>query len=163
MKLYTTHMKSPIGWILLQATETHLCTANWVAEPITLLDDLRMNQILQKAVGQLNEYFAGARTEFDLPLQQTGTPFEQQVWSELLKIPYGETINYKELAVRIGNPNASRAAGSANGKNNIFIIVPCHRVVQYTGKTGGYAYGTEMKDFLLNLEKEVKRKETHFV
>lgn len=163
MKLYTTHMKSPIGWILLQATENHLCTAKWVAEPITLLDDLSMNQILQKAVGQLKEYFAGERTEFDLPLQQTGTPFEQQVWSELLKIPYGETINYKELAVRIGNPNASRAAGSANGKNNIFIIVPCHRVVQYTGKTGGYAYGTEMKDFLLNLEKGVKRKESHFI
>lgn len=151
MTTHRTYMQSSIGWILLEATDTHLCKANWVEQP-----DEEVNEtptpILAETIRQLKEYFAGERTEFNLPLQQEGTAFQQKVWNELLNIPHGQSITYQELAARAGNPKAYRAAGSANGKNAIFIIVPCHRVVQSGGKTGGYAYGTEMKQFLLDLE-----------
>lgn len=157
MNTHTTYLTSPIGCILLQATDTHLCRATWVAQSGNEPDGLSASSILQDTVRQLGEYFAGQRTSFNLPLQQPGTPFQQTVWSQLLHIPYGETISYQTLAARSGNPKACRAAGSANGKNNIFIIVPCHRVVQSSGQTGGYAYGTEMKDFLLKLEREGKK------
>lgn len=157
---HTTYLPSPIGCILLQATDTHLCRAVWVAQPGNEPDGLATSPILQEAVSQLGEYFAGRRTCFDLPLQQSGTPFQQKVWSHLQRIPYGETISYQTLATLAGCPKACRAAGSANGKNNIFIIIPCHRVVQSSGRTGGYAYGTEMKEFLLKLEKEAKRHST---
>ena len=102
----------------------------------------------------MEEYFDGKRTDFELPIQQEGTSFQQRVWEELQQIPYGKQISYQELARRAGNPKAYRAAGSANGKNQIFIIVPCHRVVQSGGDIGGYAYGTEMKRFLLQLEEQ---------
>jgi methylated-DNA-[protein]-cysteine S-methyltransferase len=112
------------------------------------------NSILLEAIRQLKEYFAGQRYRFDLPIQQEGTPFQQKVWTELQKIPYGERISYKELAERTGNIRACRAAGSANGKNHIFIIVPCHRVVLSGGEPGGFAYGQEVKRFLLDMEKK---------
>lgn len=104
-------------------------------------------------VQQLKEYFEGKRTEFNLPLRLKGTSFQTQVWDELAKIPYGETISYHELAHRVGNDKAYRAVGNANGKNPICLIVPCHRVIQSNGGIGGYAYGTDVKKFLLNLEK----------
>lgn len=151
MTTHRTYMQSPIGWILLEATDTHLCKANWVEQPAEEVNE-PLTPILAEAIRQLKEYFAGERAEFNLPLQQEGTSFQQKVWNELLNIPYGQSITYQELAARAGNPKAYRAAGSANGKNAIFIIVPCHRVVQSGGKTGGYAYGTEMKQFLLDLE-----------
>ena len=98
------------------------------------------------------QYFKGERRSFDLPLKQSGTPFQEKVWSELEKIPYGETISYKELAIRVGSERASRAVGSANGKNNICIIVPCHRVIESGGGLGGYAYGVEVKKKLVEME-----------
>ncbi|OAV73938.1 Methylated-DNA--protein-cysteine methyltransferase, constitutive [Bacteroidales bacterium Barb7] len=153
--IYNAYMQSPVGWIWLQATDTHLCRANQVAAPGKVTERDGSSPVLRNAIVQLEEYFAGKRTGFDLPLQQDGTSFQQKVWSELLRIPYGTTITYAELASRSGNPKACRAAGSANGKNNIFIIIPCHRVIQSSGKTGGYAYGTDMKQFLLDLEKAV--------
>ncbi len=149
--LTTYYWDSPIGWIELQATGTHLCSARWV--PDKLQNNELSSPVLKEAILQLEQYFRGERTAFDLPLQPQGTPFQQRVWQELLKIPYGQTISYKELACRVGDPNASRAVGSANGKNEIFIIIPCHRVVQSGGKLGGYAYGLEMKLFLLQMEK----------
>ncbi len=150
--LYTTYMESPLGWIRLDATEEFLCGCRWVKEPDVSIPLAPEHPVLQETVRQLNEYFSGQRTSFDLPLQQQGTTYQQTVWKELEKIPYGETISYKELATRGGNPKGCRAAGSANGKNNLFILVPCHRVVQSNGTPGGFAYGTEMKQFLLNLE-----------
>ncbi|WP_419999135.1 methylated-DNA--[protein]-cysteine S-methyltransferase [Streptomyces boninensis] len=107
------------------------------------------------AIVQLDAYFAGERTDFDLPLKLTGTPFQQRVWKELQQIPYGETISYGELAERIGNPAASRAVGLANGKNPIGIIVPCHRVVGANGSMTGYGGGIQRKQRLLALEQEV--------
>jgi methylated-DNA-[protein]-cysteine S-methyltransferase len=101
---------------------------------------------------QLGEYFAGERTEFDLPLAPEGTPFQERVWRALRAIPYGQTASYGDLADRIGQPTASRAVGLANGRNPISIIVPCHRVIGASGKLTGYAGGIERKRFLLELE-----------
>jgi methylated-DNA-[protein]-cysteine S-methyltransferase len=101
---------------------------------------------------QLGEYFAGERTDFDLPLAPVGTPFQEEVWGALREIPYGETASYGELAERIGRPSASRAVGMANGRNPISIVVPCHRVIGASGELTGYAGGVERKRFLLELE-----------
>ncbi|MCC8154957.1 MAG: methylated-DNA--[protein]-cysteine S-methyltransferase [Tannerellaceae bacterium] len=152
-RMNTIYMQSPVGWIELQASETHLCGCRSVAGPGEATPLAEKNPVLQEAVKQLTEYFDRKRTTFELPLQQQGTPYQQTVWNELLNIPYGKCISYKELAARTGNAKACRAAGSANGKNNIFIIVPCHRVIQSNGTLGGFAYGLEMKQFLLDLEK----------
>jgi methylated-DNA-[protein]-cysteine S-methyltransferase len=105
-----------------------------------------------QAVTQLREYFAGRRTDFDLPLVVEGTAFQRSVWRALQEIPYGETISYGELARRVGNPKASRAAGSANGKNRIPIVIPCHRVIAAGGKLGGFGGGLPVKQALLALE-----------
>ena len=106
-----------------------------------------------EAVRQLREYFAGRRQEFDLPLATEGTAFQRSVWRKLQEIPYGETISYGELAKRVGNPKASRAVGSANGKNPIPIVIPCHRVIAGDGGLGGFGGGLTVKEKLLALEK----------
>jgi methylated-DNA-[protein]-cysteine S-methyltransferase len=101
---------------------------------------------------QLGEYFAGERTDFDLPLALTGTAFHERVWDALTRIPYGRTSSYGEIARGLGHPGASRAVGVANGRNPISIIVPCHRVIGTDGKLTGYAGGVDRKRFLLQLE-----------
>ena len=109
-------------------------------------------QLLADATEQLEAYFAGRRMSFDLPLDLEGTPFQQRVWRELCEIPYGETISYGELAIRIGKPGSARAVGLANGQNPIAVIVPCHRVIGSTGKLTGYGGGLERKAWLLDHE-----------
>ena len=104
---------------------------------------------------QLAEYFAGERQTFDVPLKLAGTPFQQRVWQELVRIPFGTTITYGELARRLGQPTASRAVGHANGRNPISIIVPCHRVIGADGKLTGYAGGIDKKQWLLDWERGV--------
>jgi methylated-DNA-[protein]-cysteine S-methyltransferase len=106
-------------------------------------------------IGQLGEYFAGRRTEFDLPLSLIGTPFQRRVWAALRDIPLGVTVSYGELAERIGRPTAARAVGLANGRNPIGIIVPCHRVVGSTGALTGYGGGLDRKQQLLAFERSV--------
>lgn len=108
-----------------------------------------------EVVDQLDQYFAGRRTRFELPLVLHGTPFQRRVWRELTTIPYGQTISYRQLAERIGSPNAARAVGLANGRNPIGIIVPCHRVVGATGALTGYGGGLDRKRRLLDLERGV--------
>jgi methylated-DNA-[protein]-cysteine S-methyltransferase len=105
---------------------------------------------------QVEEFFAGKRQAFDFPLAPRGSEFQKRVWAELVKIPFGETISYGELARRIGNPAASRAVGRANATNPIAVIVPCHRVIGTNGKLTGYAGGIELKDKLLAWERLVK-------
>jgi methylated-DNA-[protein]-cysteine S-methyltransferase len=105
------------------------------------------------AATQLAAYFAGRRTEFDLPLAPAGTPFQRRVWAALLEIPYGETTSYGELAEHIGSPGAARAVGLANGRNPIGIVIPCHRVVGSTGALTGYGGGIETKRALLAAER----------
>ena len=113
-------------------------------------------KLLLEAKKQLEEYFEGKRKVFDLPLKQEGTEFQKKVWEALEKIPYGETRTYKEVAKMVGNEKASRAIGLANNKNNIPIIVPCHRVIGSDGKLVGYALGLDMKRYLLDLESKNK-------
>lgn len=110
---------------------------------------------LAEAKRQLEEYFAGERREFDLPLASRGTEFQQRVWGELRRIPFGETISYGELAARIGKPTASRAVGAANGRNPLPVVVPCHRVISHDGKLGGYGGGLPTKQALLDMERRV--------
>jgi methylated-DNA-[protein]-cysteine S-methyltransferase len=105
-----------------------------------------------EAIRQLREYFAGRRSEFELPLAPEGTEFQRTVWNRLREIPYGETISYGELAKRVGNPKASRAVGAANGQNPIPIVIPCHRVIGSNGKLTGFGGGLPVKEALLALE-----------
>ena len=109
--------------------------------------------LIKNTKQQLDEYFAGKRKKFDIPIKLDGTDFQINVWKELLKIPYGETCSYLDIAKRIGNPKASRAVGMANNKNKIIIIVPCHRVIGSNKKLVGYACGLEVKEKLLELER----------
>lgn len=109
--------------------------------------------LLGQARRELDEYFSGTRREFDLPLSLHGTPFQKSVWRELLRIPYGRTVTYGELAERIGNPKACRAVGMANNRNPVVIIVPCHRVIGADGNLTGYAGGLDVKQKLLELER----------
>jgi AraC family transcriptional regulator of adaptative response/methylated-DNA-[protein]-cysteine methyltransferase len=109
--------------------------------------------LLERLEAQLRDYFAGRRSAFTLPLEAPGTPFEERVWSELLKIPHGQTRSYQDLAKAVGVPNASRAVGRANGMNRIAIVIPCHRVVNKDGQLGGYGGGLWRKHALLHLER----------
>jgi len=112
-------------------------------------DDL---PILRQAAAELGEYFAGQRKEFSVPVRLAGTEFQRTVWAELCHIPYGQTWSYVELARRVGNPQASRAVGAANGRNPVPIIVPCHRVIGASGQLTGYGGGLPLKKLLLALE-----------
>lgn len=102
---------------------------------------------------QLEEYFCGKRREFDIPIRLNGTEFQKAVWNALLTVPYGKTASYKDIAAMIGKPKAARAVGGANNKNPIIIIVPCHRILGANGGLTGYACGTDIKQTLLNIEK----------
>ncbi|MCH5327583.1 MAG: methylated-DNA--[protein]-cysteine S-methyltransferase [Coprobacter sp.] len=111
--------------------------------------------LIRETARQLDAYFNGTRTTFDIPLQPEGTPFQQKIWALLQKIPYGKTMTYKQLATLSGNANACRAVGMANNRNPIMIVIPCHRVIGADGSLTGYAGGLEVKQFLLQLEKAV--------
>lgn len=115
-----------------------------------------VSPMLDKAQKQIEEYFAGKRRVFDLPLEFEGTDFQKKVWKELCKIPYGKTCSYKDIATAVGDPKACRAVGTANGRNPICVIVPCHRVINAGGKLGGYTGGLWIKEKLLSLEKNGK-------
>jgi methylated-DNA-[protein]-cysteine S-methyltransferase len=117
-------------------------------------DDIKekKNEFSENIILQLNEYFSGSRKSFDLKLNLTGTNFQKKVWEALGNIPYGETKSYKEIAIEVGSPKAFRAVGSANNKNPIPIIIPCHRVIGKNGKLVGFAGGLHLKEKLLQLE-----------
>jgi methylated-DNA-[protein]-cysteine S-methyltransferase len=151
-----TYFDSPVGTLLLLADEAGLRRIEFPrnGNPAPHHPEWRENPAAFREVTvQLSDYFSGARESFDLPLAPEGTPFQKQVWDELVKIPYGETISYGELARRIGNPKANRAVGLANGSNPIPIIIPCHRVIGSNGKLTGYGGGLPIKEKLLALEK----------
>lgn len=115
-------------------------------------DNIEETDLIKECFKQLKEYFEGNRRKFDLPIETRGTEFQKKVWDELLKIPYGETKSYKDIAIAIGNEKACRAIGMANNKNHIPIIIPCHRVIGSNGKLVGYAGGLNVKEKLLNIE-----------
>ncbi len=145
-------LPSPIGEILLFGDREALAglyMEPWSVDPAWRRDD----GAFAAAREQLDAYFAGERTEFDLPLAPNGTEFQRRVWAALREIPYGETTSYGALAARIGAPGAARAVGLANGRNPISIVVPCHRVVGASGSLIGYGGGLERKRALLDLER----------
>ena len=163
MTLHYKKISMPIGTLFIAADATCLraVTCDRNEEKIrAVLGSCKSgsNTIICSTEEQLQEYFAGKRTEFTLPLQLNGTDFQQKSWQALLKIPYGETRSYSEQASILGQPNAARAVGTANGHNPISIVVPCHRVIAKSGGLGGYAGGIEIKKKLLDLEKEVLSK-----
>jgi methylated-DNA-[protein]-cysteine S-methyltransferase len=152
-----TPMSSPVGMLTLVAGERGLAAILWENDdparvPLdTLLRD-DDHPVLVETERQLGAYFAGTLTAFDLPLDFTGTPFQQSVWAALLTIPFGETRSYGAIARQIGRPAASRAVGAANGRNPISIVAPCHRVIGSGGKLTGFAGGLAAKAHLLALE-----------
>ncbi len=118
-----------------------------------LINIKRDDSLFKREIKQLVNYFSGKLKSFNIEISfRTGTEFQKKVWQELMKIPYGKTISYEELAKNIGHNNAVRAVGSANGKNPINIIVPCHRVIRKNGELGGYSSGIDIKRFLIELE-----------
>lgn len=147
--LYQTLMLSPLGDLLLQANETSLIAVVFDG----ILDgEAVMNSILEQTICQLNEYFEKKRVQFDLPLEPHGTVFQEKVWEELVRIPYGHQVSYLQLSKNMGNVLAIRAVASANGKNPIPIIIPCHRVVGSKGELTGFSGGLWRKQWLLQHE-----------
>lgn len=145
-------VESPLGPLTLEASETGLRALRLGAHPPEDDAEAPEHPMLAEAVRQLDAYFAGTRSAFDLPLDLQGTPFQRQVWALLREIPYGETTTYGALATRLGGVGKSRAVGLANGKNPVAIIVPCHRVVGTAGALTGFAGGLAAKAFLLRHE-----------
>jgi methylated-DNA-[protein]-cysteine S-methyltransferase len=162
-QLARTSMASPIGELTILASDDAVVAIHWNHEPFDarLTGDVvdvehGRHAVLDEAVRQLDEYFAGERLEFDLPLEPNGTPFQRQAWTALRTIPYGETISYGEQARRLGDRNKSRAVGAANGKNPIPIVVPCHRVIGANGNLIGFGGGLDVKAWLLQHELQVR-------
>ena len=158
-------MKTPIGVLTIESNEKAITLIELPTEAVEHAPAANGPRLSPKSVGegdwpeplvaavaQLEEYFAGDRRHFDLPLELAGTDFQKSVWLELAQIPYGETVSYAELALMVGRPHAYRAVGQANGANPIPIVLPCHRVVASGGGIGGYGGGLPMKRKLLTLE-----------
>jgi len=160
----TQYYASPVGELIIGSYGEKLCLCDWRYRKMRTSIDNRirscynaefeegMSQVIEDTISQLEEYFSGNRRDFDLPLDFAGTDFQKQVWDQLIKIPFGKTLSYMELAGNLDNPGAIRAVASANGANAISIIVPCHRIIGSDGNLTGYAGGLAAKKKLLTLE-----------
>jgi len=146
----TSYYQSPLGWIQIQASHDAITSLVFCDERKN--DACSDSPILLECIRQLDEYFDGRRTSFDLPVEQKGTKFQQNVWNVLTGIPFGKTVSYGDVAKMLNNPKSMRAVGAANGKNKLWIIVPCHRVIGANGSLTGYAGGIERKKWLLEHE-----------
>ena len=151
MQTYKTYYKSPLGPIEIVGSQDSILSLDFVEDMQPENGELTF--CVKECLKQLDEYFKGERREFFLNLQPAGTDFQKSVWRQLEKIPYGKTTSYGKIADVIGKPNASRAVGSANGKNPIAIIVPCHRVIGSDGSLTGYGGGLWRKRWLIGFEK----------
>lgn len=156
MEYIQYEMLSVIGSIFIVASPTKLHGVYFRPQPIpvtpTLPKGVLSGKIIVKTAGQLAEYLVGKRKEFDIEIEFEGSDFQRKVWQQLVKIPYGKTASYRDIAAKIKNPKAFRAVGTANGRNPFCIIVPCHRVIAADGSIGGYAGGIAVKRRLLELE-----------
>ncbi len=162
--IYIKRYESPCGELMLGSFGDKICLCDWQVETHRDHVNRRLKKflnvefeegsttIIEKATSQLDEFFAAKRKDFDIPLLFVGTDFQKTVWDELLKIPYGQTISYGEMARRIGMPRAVRAVANANGANSISIFAPCHRVIGSDRSLTGYGGGLKVKQALLNLE-----------
>lgn len=151
--LKNKYYKSPIGIINVLYAEEGVYKITLVKSIPEDYFEERKNDLGDKVISELKEYFNGQRKDFDLPLIIQGTDFQRAVWEELRKINYGEIKTYSDIAKNIGKPNACRAVGNANNKNPFMIVIPCHRVVGKNKNSGGYAFGVDIRDKLLELEK----------
>ena len=166
-RIITRRYESPCGTLLLGSFGGRLCLCDWQVEKHRTHVDDRLRRLLkaeftdgtssviERAVAQLDEYFAGRRKTFDVPLLFVGTDFQKTVWDKLLDIPFGETISYGEMARQIGRPKSVRAVANANGANAISIFAPCHRVIGSDRTLTGYGGGLAAKEFLLRLENAI--------
>ena len=145
----TTCFQSPLGLIKIKVTDDSISCISFIEYNIY---PSNKHPLLKEATHQLKQYFKGERTEFDLPIKQPGTDFQQKVWNELLKIGFGKTMSYLQLSKKVGNVKAIRAVGTTNGMNQIAIVVPCHRVIGTDGSLTGYAGGLWRKQWLLDHE-----------
>jgi len=152
MNRFRTHYKSKIGWLEIIGTSEAVTHINFTDKKQP--SDRKIPEILRECRTQLDEYFRGERTDFSVKFVLEGTDFQKKVWKRLLKIPYGRTVSYKDVAVSIGNEKGGRAVGGATGRNNISIIVPCHRVIGSGGDLVGFGGGLWRKVWLLNHEKK---------
>lgn len=146
---FQSSYKSPLGFLILMSDGMAVTQISFSESELQEQNDC---VVLLKCKQQLNDYFSGKLIDFNLPLNPEGTEFQKKVWAELLKIPYGETITYLELAIRLGDSKAVRAVGTSNGRNPIAILIPCHRVIGAGNKLTGYAGGIWRKKILLELE-----------
>ncbi len=156
-KLYSSYYNSPLGYMEIIASDDALVAVKYGYD--NSKDNPITNHIISSCISQFNEYFAGTRQIFDITLNPSGTDFQKLVWHELIKIPYGETISYRELSRRLSNEKAIRAVGAANGKNPISIIIPCHRVIGADGSLTGYGGGLWRKKWLLEHEDKYSKTE----
>ena len=148
--MFITYYESPVGTIEITGDASEITGIKFTDCAQTVENS---NEITENCKKQLEEYFSGAREVFDFSFKFSGTEFQEKVWNEVYKIPYGEVVTYKQIAQNIGNAKAVRAVGTAVGRNPIAIVVPCHRVVGCNNSIGGYAYGIQIKKELLRLEK----------
>jgi methylated-DNA-[protein]-cysteine S-methyltransferase len=152
---YITHTESPVGLVEIKADDKYITSIRLIKSGEKSLSGNNPDELpshVRQCITELGEYFSGVRTNFTIPLKQGGTDFQQKVWEQLLKIPYGTTISYIELSRRLGNSKLTRAVGNANSKNKLWIVVPCHRVIGADGSLTGYAGGLECKQWLLQHE-----------
>lgn len=152
-KKFFDYYDSPVGILEICTTENELISVLYVEEA---KESSERPEILQEVIKQLDEYFNGDRKNFDIKFKLQGTEFQKKVWTALTDIPYGETVSYKNIATKIGNEKAVRAVGSANGKNIINIIVPCHRVIGANKSLTGYGGGLHRKSWLLKHEGSIE-------
>ena len=148
-------INSPLGFVLIEGNEDGISKISVTSEKTILSETIPA--LFREVVTQLNEYFEGNRTDFQFKINPNGTDFQKKVWEELLNIPFGKTASYQEVTNNLGDPKAIRAVANANGKNPLWIVVPCHRVIGSDGSLTGYAGGLWRKKWLLDHENPVKQ------
>lgn len=155
----TTYLETPVGIITITADQKAVTQVHFADRVPDSAVEKPQSALLKKALSQLSEYFAGTRTTFDFPIRPEGTAFQLRVWDELLKIPFGHTASYLEMARRLGDEKCIRAAATANGKNPLAIVIPCHRVIGADGKLVGYGGGLWRKKILLQHEMSLVKRD----
>ncbi len=154
-EVYYTYYKSPVGFLKIGGTDQYIHAISFIDNEDDLTGEVKPHPLLHQCIEELIEYFNGNRTSFTIPVHQNGTTFQSKVWSELLNIQFGKTINYMDLAKRMGDPKCIRAAASSNGKNQLCIVVPCHRVIGSNQSLVGYVGGLWRKKWLLAHENKI--------
>lgn len=152
---FSAYYHSPLGPIRISGTESFISEVSFRPSGEEMISSDNIPPLLINCMEQLIQYFAGQRRVFELPLSQEGTAFQQQVWNLLMGIPFGKTISYLQLAIQAGDPKSTRAVANANSKNDIAVIVPCHRVIGIKGELTGYAGGLPRKRWLLEHERKI--------